>query len=587
MKSKLTKFLHPQSIILRLLLSFLMLMLPLEIAGLFFLSWSKARMKEEIEASAQVSMHYLTQNFEVELADLSSHLTRINNNNLFTQFAINLKNFSNSEYYTNLLDQHNLLRDYPNIYPMVEDIIVYYPSNDSTLSVTNGFLTKQNTIIEQTLDSMRKSDTLIKASPTSLFLSMLYPASTLYTQSTPMFFITMELSYDAIVDYLDTSSQNYDTVLYMHSLGNVLYSSSIQDKALYDSYLHELDELVQAHPQETTFSWSDSQYYIIAEYSPYLQCSFLQFIPMKEVFQVPDRISLFLTIYTLLSLPIIFIFCRIIFKLIVHPMNHLMEGYQRVEDGDYTTSLPEDTSSMEFQLLIRGFNKMTAHLHQAIDQLYNYRLFTQKMELKQLQMQMNPHFLYNTYFILHRLIKLENMEEASQLSSYLGSYFQYITRSASDMVPLKKEWEHAENYLKIQEIRYSLRVKILYDTLPDKYADFQVPRLILQPLLENALEHGMKQIQENGMLTVRFVEYPDCFEILVSDNGNTLKEKDVRRMESDIHSIDTPDKEFTALHNIHRRLQLVYGNDSCLKLTLNAEGGLCVHIVIPFSGKTD
>ena len=177
MKKKFTKFLHPKSIFLRLFLSFLVLMLPLEIAGFSFLSWSKDRMREEIEATARISTQHLTRNFEMELKNLSSYLTRISNNNLFTQFVINHKTFSNSQYYISLLDQSNLLSDYPNIYPLVEDIIVYYPSDGSILSAQNGFSTDQNAVIEEKLRYIQTNDTLIKQSSTSLFLSMLYPVN--------------------------------------------------------------------------------------------------------------------------------------------------------------------------------------------------------------------------------------------------------------------------------------------------------------------------------------------------------------------------------------------------------------------------
>ena len=573
--------LNPRSIILRLLLSFLLLILPLEIAGLFFLSWSKDRMREEIEISVRSSMHYLTRNFEVEISDLYSHLTRLCNNSLFTQFAINHNNFSNIEYYSNLLDQYNLMQDYPAIYPTIEDVAVYYPTLDAVISAKKGFITGQKEEITEKIQYMQTNNALLLNSPNGLFLGISYPVSTLYTQNTPMFFATIELSNDALIDYLDTSSKNYDTLLYIHPLDEVIYSSNTKAEDSYGLYLQELKQLMEENPQETTSSISDNRYFVVSEYSPYLKCSFIQFIPMKEVFHVPNRISLFLMIYTLLSIPIIILFCRIIFKLIVRPIDSLMTGYRKVEAGDYTTALPTDVSSTEFQDLIQGFNKMTSHLHQTIDQLYNYRIFTQKMELKQLQMQMNPHFLYNTYFILHRLIKQESIEEASRLSSYLGSYFQYITRNASDMVPLKKEWEHAENYLKIQEIRYSFRILIVYGTIPDKFADFQVPRLILQPVLENSLEHGLKEIEEGGKLELCCEACAGYLNILINDNGNSLTEEHIQQLESAIHAVDTPDKEFTALHNIHRRLQLVYGNEACLKLTLNNSGGLCVRIIIP------
>ena len=201
-------------------------------------------------------------------------------------------------------------------------------------------------------------------------------------------------------------------------------------------------------------------------------------------------------------------------------------------------------------------------------------------------MQMNPHFLYNTYFILHRLIKSENIEAATELSSYLGNFFQYITRSTKDMITLSEEWNHAITYSKIQEIRFSNRVKILYDVLPEKYENLSVPRLILQPLLENALEHGMHKVTENGVVAILFRDYTDYIEITVVDNGKQITQESAQNLEASIHTTPSAGKEFTALHNIHRRLQLIYGIHAGIKVHLNEEGNLCVHLRIPIMPQT-
>lgn len=587
MKSAKNPFLHPRSTVFRLISSFFILLLPFLILGLLFLSWSRAHMKTEIEASAQASVQYMSQNFKEKVDDLNSLLYQMTFGSSITEFAYNQDNLSTSDYYIALWEQYSLLREYQSVYPLIEDIVVYYPSSLTTLSTSANLQTKQEKRIQEILDSIYTTPGLIRGYEDKLFLTSIYPVSALYTHNMPRFFMTMELSYKTIEEYLDTSSKNYSTALYIPVHDKTVYSSSAQETAQYASYIEKIRQLIQDEPNKTTFSLSDSQYYVVAEYAPDLHCAFLQFIPLKEVFRVPDKIGQFLLIYSLLSLPIICIFCIIVNRLIVRPIERLMDGYARVESGDYATTLSEDTSSLEFKLMLRSFNNMTSHLNQAIDQVYNYRIFTQKMELKQLQMQINPHFLYNTYFILHRLIKYENIEQATQLSSYLGHYFQYITRSANDMVALKQEWEHAENYLKIQEIRFSMRIQIHYDTLPARYETFMVPKLILQPLLENALEHGMKEIQENGIVEVRFIECINHIEIQVKDNGNSLKPEDIGDLEARIHSSNSAGKEFTALNNIHRRLTLIYGNEAGVKLTPNTDTGLCVHVLLPLRNSNE
>lgn len=571
---------HPKSIIVYLLLSFLLLYIPIECTGFFFLSWSKEKMQEEIDASTRVSVHNVVDSLCSKINDFTAQISRFSNNNLFVRFAMGQGSMSSSEYYGSILDQHNLIRYSPGFYPMIEDIVVHYPEIGCTLSARNGWKTGQKDVILDKLSAIYRNDKIITEYEDSLLLNTLYPVSSMYHVSEPMYFFTIELSQDTISDFLDSYGQNQDTILYLHQQKKAVCSSGIQDLQLYTPYITQLEEQLAADSSEEIYSLSDSDYYVLAEYSAYLDCSILQFIPMEDVYGIPNQIRQFLIIYSLLSIPVICIFYILIYQLIARPIQSLLQGYQCVQEENYTTRISEDVSAYEFQMLIRGFNNMTSHLHYTIDQLYQNKLYTQKIELKQLQMQMNPHFLYNTYFILHRLIKNDNMEQAEQLSAYLGNYFKYITRNARDIVPLQEEWDHAVSYMKIQEIRFSPRISFHCEPLPAACADFSVPRIILQPLLENALVHGLKDVQEDGEISLRITQHPDSMEILIGDNGSGLTEEDICRLNESIHTDLSAEKEYTALHNIHRRLQLVYGEKSGLTLTPNHPFGIVVHIII-------
>ena len=309
----------------------------------------------------------------------------------------------------------------------------------------------------------------------------------------------------------------------------------------------------------------------------------MQIIPINELFSIPNMLSLILVIYTCITMFAMLLFCINSTRLISRPISNLLAGYAAIETGNFNISVPETTSALEFSLLIKNFNKMASHLHRSIEQLYEYKLYSQKMELRQLQMQMTPHFLYNTYFILHRLIQQEDIEQASLLSSYLGSYFQYITRNARDMVPLSQEWEHAKNYLHIQAIRFTTRISFKINELPEKYQNFMVPRLILQPLLENALEHGLKNTYKNGELIMHFSEEKHRINIQVIDNGQQLSEAEIHELNKSIHSNNTKGMEITALHNIQKRLLLFYNSNAELQLFPNHPHGLRVHIAIPYN----
>src|SRR5690606_13977204 len=98
-----------------------------------------------------------------------------------------------------------------------------------------------------------------------------------------------------------------------------------------------------------------------------------------------------------------------------------------------------------------------------IHQVYEQQLRAQSSELKQLQSQINPHFLYNTYFILYRLAKLNDNESIARFSHYLGDYFQYITRNASEDIPLEMEFKHAMTYAEIENIRFNNRIQVHFE----------------------------------------------------------------------------------------------------------------------------
>ena len=400
----------------------------------------------------------------------------------------------------------------------------------------------------------------------------------------PQYSFIMKLSENYIIDFLDISSKYYSSIMYYHPTGYTIYSSCVDSPKNYATYLKYAETYVKEHPGEIAFSWSDQNNYIAAEYSPALDCTFMQVLPLNEIFSIPIRLTRILLGYCLLTIGALILFCLLSSRMLSQPLNSLLSGYKAIEKGNFDVSVPESSSALEFSALIQGFNKMASHLKQSIDQLYEYELYSQKMELKQLQMQMNPHFLYNTYFILDRLIRQEDMEQAAELSSYLGNYFQYITRNARDMVPLSLEWKHAQDYLQIQSIRFATRITYTVDALPERYNSLLVPRLILQPLLENALEHGLKDVYEGGRVEMRFSEELweewESIQICITDNGQSLTAKDIVALNSSLHE-DAASKEYTALHNILKRLQLMYAGRADVQLSINAPCGLCVYIRIP------
>jgi two-component system sensor histidine kinase YesM len=197
-----------------------------------------------------------------------------------------------------------------------------------------------------------------------------------------------------------------------------------------------------------------------------------------------------------------------------------------------------------------------------------------------LQYQINPHFLYNTYFILCSLLQEDEVEQATMLADTTGRFLRYITNSTKEQATLREEIEHAQVYAQIQQMRYSNRVQLSFGRCPEWFMDLAVPRLILQPLIENAFEHGMKQCVGRGAIRIGFEGESDRVIISVEDSGEGLTDELLVHLKEILSSDQYSPNESIALYNIHRRLHLTYGHGSGLHISRSGLGGLCCSLIL-------
>ncbi len=143
--------------------------------------------------------------------------------------------------------------------------------------------------------------------------------------------------------------------------------------------------------------------------------------------------------------------------------------------------------------LYQAFLGVSGKLKAALEQAYNNKLLVYQSEIKFLQAQVNPHFLYNSFYHLYRMAKMEDNEGVAEMSRRLSSYYRYITRSDQNEVPLTMEYQNISDYTEIQTIRFGDRIKVELEPIPPGYEALMVPRFVLQPLFENAYNHGVEK----------------------------------------------------------------------------------------------
>lgn len=390
-------------------------------------------------------------------------------------------------------------------------------------------------------------------------------------------FFYVELNRDKIIDTLSTFNtiKNSGSFLFQQNQ-NILFESN--EGGSYGKNMMEYIRSDPNHAEENSLTLNvDKQKFLtVIRKSDYFGL-FVQYNPEKEVLRDLQMYKWLVFIYIVVMLFLSVSISAFTERNIHKPLVKLLRAFSRVEHGNFNSELKLAAGKgNEFSYLYDGFNHMTLEIRNLIEEVYIQKNLTQRAELKQLQAQINPHFLYNSFFSLSQKIKRGDNAIAEEFAQHLGVFFRFLTKNNSDDVPLALEVEHARSYTSIQGSRFYDRIHIEFEELPERYNDLLVPRLILQPIIENAFEHGLENKEENGMLQITFAENGPYFEIHVADNGEESSGLYPDQINSGLENREQC--EVTGLLNIHKRLKIYYGERSGLEVRRSALGGVEVII---------
>lgn len=368
----------------------------------------------------------------------------------------------------------------------------------------------------------------------------------------------------------------YDNSIYYFSLSYCDYTvTNCADAEL----LPAISEL--SSKPFSKISIQGEKYYVFHAALSEVDGHYLQFIPADELFMNMELSAKYSIIFTITVLFCCLIFIIGAFKIIHTPVKELTAGLKEIEKNNFNVHL-DDPDTSDFQYLYESFNHMSARLYHLIQQELQHEILLNQAQLKQLQAQINPHFLYNSFFMLNQMITREMNDEAKELSKELGSYFKYITRNYKDEVSLFDEYEHTRMYASIQAKRFTGRIRIAMDEIPPAFRSLAMPKLILQPILENSFKYGMEEKIRDGLVRMTFQTGEDSVRILIDDNGDCLSDETLYALQDNLKqaSFNSLHKEATGLLNIYKRLQLYYGRSDVMSVSRSSLGGLQVCITL-------
>lgn len=289
--------------------------------------------------------------------------------------------------------------------------------------------------------------------------------------------------------------------------------------------------------------------------------------------EVTEPFTVWIIVETAITLLAAGSFVFLVWQLITRPFRRIMQQLQELE---HTGILVTDVhSSRDMDFLHRAFVQLGGELQNTLEQAYYSKELAYQSEIKYLQAQINPHFLYNSFYHLYRMAKMEDTDGVAEMSLKLSAYYRYITRSAQNVVSLSMEYQNIVDYTEIQTIRFGERITVQLQPLPEQYRDLNVPRFILQPMFENAYNHGVEKM-ENGHIQLRFESEKDALNIFVENNGS-CSDEELDALTQYLNSTDRQ-AECTALKNVQLRIQLLGGT---LQVGHGTLGGFGVRLHIP------
>lgn len=270
---------------------------------------------------------------------------------------------------------------------------------------------------------------------------------------------------------------------------------------------------------------------------------------------------------------IIFILGMAFSRLFTRKIEMLTENMDQVNHGSREVTVTSDAED-EVGVLIRSFRRMMGEIDRLISEVYENKIALKEFELKALTAQINPHFLYNSLSIINWMAIKSGQKEISKVTLDLSTFYRTALSKGEDMVTVENCIRNIEAYLSIQLVMHDNDFTVEWKIDPQVKAE-KVPKLILQPVVENALEHGL-DVKEEGdkILQLSFLDAGDAVLLRVEDNGMGMEQ-------SVAESLVTYQAEGYGLKNVNDRICLLYGEEYKIRITSSVGKGTVVEMRIP------
>lgn len=389
-------------------------------------------------------------------------------------------------------------------------------------------------------------------------------------------FVVLDVETDMIGNLLGSNRSLYD-YQYIFTLDrekNVISTFTGIEEDLYRHVAERFDK----GEREFRLEYNGNMYYVAGQYNGIT--GWVNYEMVREVTLFPNakRLVENIAIVVILSIFITGVFICFFTYILLKPLGQLSEAMGKVCTGDFSIRL-KPISNHEIAGIMLSFNFMIDKINKLIHEVYYEKLAKKEAELKALQAQINPHFLYNTLDAINWMLIEKNEFEISDCIVSVGCIIRYCIDDSKTYVPIYEELEYIKAYLNLQKNRLEERLE--FDiTVEERLDSVEIPKLILQPLVENAIIHGIEPLKRTGLVKVHITRREDCIVFQIEDNGAGIQE-DILKDIFDEKPLIKNHKNRIGVKNILKRLRLYYKDTYDFRIYTDMDKGTNIEMVLP------
>lgn len=391
--------------------------------------------------------------------------------------------------------------------------------------------------------------------------------------------LLVDMNFSSIEQMFDKLNENGSGYIYLiDSDGEIIYHPN--QKAIYSGLATENNVVAAGYDDgDYTETFMESKRSVIVKTVGYTGWKIVSVIPNENLYVNYEELSYITVIIFTITILLILLGNIIISGIVTDPIRRLDDSLKYLEGGSMDEEAIYFGGSYEIRHLSTTIKSMVVKMRKLMDDWLKEQEEKTKSELDALQSQINPHFLYNTLDSVVWMIESERYKEAIAMITSLASLFRISLSKGNTIITIKDELTHAANYLSIQKVRFKNKFDARFEIDP-AIEDCMTIKLIIQPLIENAIYYGVNPMDEDGLITIRGYEKDEDIFIEVIDNGMGMPAPVVEKLLT--HKKTTNSKgSGIGLWNVNQRIRLYFKGDYGLSIASEPDEGTKVTIHLP------